>query len=169
MSNIKLLGFAGYSGSGKTTLLEKLLPLFTAQGLRIAVIKHSHHDFEIDKPNKDSYRHRKAGASEVLIASASRWAMMHELADEPEPTLNELCARLSPCDMVLVEGYKHAAIPKLEIHRNTNGCAHLYPDDTHIIAVVSDDKAALPLPLLDINAPQEVAAFILEYFSITQP
>ena len=209
MPDLKLLGLAGYSNSGKTTLLENLIPLLTAHGLRIAVIKHAHHDFEIDKPGKDSYRHRKAGASQVLIASAQRWVLMHELAHEAEPALAELCARLSPCDLVLVEGYKHAAIPKLEIYRHASGHPYLHPSDPHILAVVTDNpnptlsvtlrwlprsllavlrvlsssfarrrlvspskwnwdnNATLPLPVLDINAPQAVAAFILK--NIIQP
>ena len=109
-----ILGLAGYSGSGKTTLLEKMIPVLTAHDLRIAVVKHANHDFDIDQPGKDSYRQRKAGASEVLITSARRWALMHELQNETEPTLEECCAHLSRCDLVLVEGYKYADIPKLQ-------------------------------------------------------
>lgn len=162
MPDLKLLGLAGYSDSGKTTLLEKIIPLLSSHGLRIAVIKHAHHNFEIDKPGKDSDRHRKAGASEVLISSAHRWALIHELGHDTEPTLEELCARLSPCDLVLVEGYKHAIIPKLEVHRLACGHPYLFPSDPHIIAIVTDNNDTLPLPVLDINAPQEVAAFILK-------
>ncbi len=168
MLNKKIIGFAGYSGSGKTTLLEKLIPLLIAQGLRIAVIKHAHHNFDIDKPGKDTYRHRQAGAGEVMIISAQRWALMHELYDETEPILEDLCARFSPCDLILAEGYKHAAIPKLEVHRNKTGNEHLYPSDPRIIAVITDNKEPLPLPTLDIDAPEEVAEFILNYFSFTQ-
>ena len=164
MPDLKLLGLAGYAGCGKTTLLEKIIPLLTAHGLRIAVIKHAHHDFEIDQPGKDSDRQRRAGASQVLISSAQRWALIHELGHETEPTLTELCARLSPCDLVLVEGYKHAAIPKLEIHRQACGHPYLHPADPHIIAVVTDNKDALPVPVLDINTPQQVVAFILKKF-----
>ena len=161
-----ILGLAGYSGSGKTTLLEKLIPLLVAQGLRIAVVKHAHHDFDIDQPGKDSYRQRKAGASEVLITSAHRWALMHELQNETEPTLEECCARLTPCDLVLVEGYKHADIPKLEVHRSRAGHEYLYPSDARIIAVVTDKKTALPLPALDLNAPEGVAAFIITHYAL---
>ena len=168
MSDRKIIGFAGYSGSGKTTLLEKLIPLLTAQGLRIAVIKHAHHDFDIDKPGKDTYRHRMAGAGEVMIISAHRWALMHELQNETEPALEELCSRFSQCDLILAEGYKHSAIPKLEVHRNETGHEYLYPSDPRIIAVITDNKEPLSLPMLDINAPQEVAAFIMNYFSFTQ-
>ena len=168
MLNKKIIGFAGYSGSGKTTLLEKLIPLLIAQGLRIAVIKHAHHNFDIDKPGKDTYRHRQAGAGEVMIISSHRWALMHELYDETEPALEDLCARFSPCDLILAEGYKHAAIPKLEVHRNETGCEYLYPSDPRIIAVITDNQEPLPLPMLNIDAPQEVATFILDYFSFTQ-
>ena len=161
----KIIGFAGYSGSGKTTLLEKVIPFLTAQGLRIAVIKHAHHDFDIDKPGKDTYRHRKAGASEVLIVSSQRWALMHELNDESEPSLEYLCSRFSAYDLILAEGYKHAAIPKLEVHRKETGAESLYPSEPGIIAVVTNSKDKFPLPVLDIDAPQEVAAFIMNYFS----
>lgn len=164
----KILGFAGYSGSGKTTLLEKIIPLLTAQGLRIAVIKHAHHAFDIDQPGKDTYRHRQAGAGEVMIVSAQRWALMHELHDETEPGLEDICARFSPCDLILAEGYKHAAIPKLEVHRSETGHERLYPSDPRIIAVVTDNQDPLPLPRLNIDAPDEVAAFILDYFSFAQ-
>ena len=166
ISGQKVLGFAGYSGSGKTTLLEKLIPCLTGRGLRISVIKHAHHDFDIDQPGKDSYRHRQAGAGEVLIASRQRWALMHELHGAREPELTELCAHLAPCDLVLVEGYKHADIPKLEIHRSATGQPHLYLFEPRIIAVVTDRKHVLPLPVLDIDEPQQVAIFILKYFSL---
>ena len=168
MLDKKIIGFAGYSGSGKTTLLEKLIPLLIARGLRIAVIKHAHHNFDIDKPGKDTYRHRQAGAGEVMIISAHRWALMHELHDETEPALEDLCARFSPCDLILAEGYKHSAIPKLEVHRSETGNEHLYPSDPRIIAVITDSRDPLPLPLLNIDAPEEVAAFILDYFSFPQ-
>ena len=158
----KILGFAGYSSSGKTTLLEKIIPLLTAQGLRVAVLKHAHHDFEIDQASKDSYRHRKAGANEILISSGQHWALIHDLGAELEPSLHEHIERFSPCDLVLVEGYKHATIAKLEIHRSDLGHDYLYPQDTHIIAVVSDVKTSLPLPTLNINSPAEVVEFILQ-------
>lgn len=164
MSNI--LGLAGYSGSGKTTLLEKLIPLLAAHGLRVAVIKHAHHDFDIDQPGKDSYRQRKAGASEVLISSAHRWVLMHELQNETVPTLEECYARLSPCDLVLVEGYKHADIPKLEVHRSVTRHPFLHPSDSHIIAVATDEQIALPLPVLDLNAPESVAEFIINHYAL---
>jgi len=166
MNQQKIIGFAGFSGSGKTTLLEKVIPLLSAKGLRIAVIKHAHHKFDIDKPGKDSFRHREAGAGEVIVVSGYRWALMHELANEAEPSLEELCSRLSPCDLVLVEGYKYSGIAKFEVHRSVTGHPHLYPDDEHIIALVTDTKSDIRLPQLDINVPQQVAEFILKYFSL---
>ncbi len=162
---MKVLGFAGYSGSGKTTLLEKVIPVLTEHGLKISVIKHAHHDFDIDRPGKDSFRHREAGAHEVLIASGHRWALMHELRQESEPSLEDLCARLSPCDLVLVEGYKFSAIPKLEVHRSTTGHPLLYERDPAIVAVVTDRRERFPVTTLDIDAPWEVADYILGYFS----
>ncbi len=165
MSEQKIIGFAGFSGSGKTTLLERVIPLLTAQGLRIAVIKHAHHNFDIDKPGKDSHRHREAGAKEVLLVSGYRWALMHELREEEEPSMEALCQRLSPCDLVIVEGYKYSEIPKIEVHRKETGHPHLYPEDPCIIAVASDSQTILPVPGLDINAPQQVAEFVLDYFS----
>ena len=169
MPHNRIIGFAGYSGSGKTTLLEKVIPLLTAQGLRIAVIKHAHHDFDIDKPGKDTFRHRQAGASEVLIISGQRWALMHELREEKEPSMEDLCARFSPCDLILAEGYKCATIPKLEVFREENRTRqdwkNIYPTDPKIVAVITDSKDAFPLPRLDINKPGDVAAFIMKYFS----
>lgn len=162
----KIIGFAGFSGSGKTTLLEKVIPLLRARGLRIAVIKHAHHKFDIDKPGKDSFRHREAGAGEVLVVSGFRWALMHELLDEAEPTLEDLCARLSPSDLVLVEGYKYSGIPKIEVHRSSTGHPCLYQDDQHFVAMATDSKIDAPIPQLDINMPQQVADFILKYFSL---
>jgi molybdopterin-guanine dinucleotide biosynthesis protein B len=165
---MKILGFAGYSGSGKTTLLEKVIPLLQRHGLRISVIKHAHHDFDIDHPGKDSFRHREAGAEEVIIASGHRWALMHELRDESEPALEQLCERLSPCDLVLVEGYKFSDIPKLEVHRTSTGHPTLYPDDPQIIAVVTDSRELLPVTTLDIDAPEQVVDHILAYFSFSK-
>src|SRR5690606_21557136 len=129
---------AGWSGSGKTTLIEQLIPRFVMSGQRVSLIKHAHHLFDIDKPGKDSYRHREAGASEVLITSDQRWVLMHELRDEDEPSLHEQLGRFSPCDIVLVEGYKRAAIPKMEVFRPMLGKAPLFPDDPNIVAVASD-------------------------------
>lgn len=161
---MKVFGIAGYSGSGKTTLLEKILPRFLALGLRVSVMKHTHHDFDIDRPGKDSYRHRAAGASEVLIASGTRWVLMNELRGVPEPTLEEYVQRFSPCDLVLVEGFKQEAIPKLEVYRRANGKPPLWPDNPHVIAVASDlpSELSLSLPVLDLNDADSIVCFILQ-------
>lgn len=162
---MKLFGIAGYSGAGKTTLIENLLPHLTASGLRVSVLKHAHHGFDIDRPGKDSFRHRQAGATEVLLASSARWVLMSELHDAPEPSLAEYVARFSPCDLVLVEGLKHEAIPMLEVYRPANGKPPLWPDHPHIVAVASDEA---PLPAvhggrtwLDLNDAETIARFIL--------
>ncbi|MCD6679331.1 MAG: molybdopterin-guanine dinucleotide biosynthesis protein B [Burkholderiaceae bacterium] len=164
---MKVFGFAGYSGSGKTTLIEQLIPRFVLRGLRVSLVKHAHHLFDIDKPGKDSYRHREAGASEVLITSDQRWVLMHELRDESEPSLYEQLQRFSPCDLVLVEGYKHAAIPKLEVHRPSLGKEPLYPNDPNIVAVASDAALVTKLPRLDLNDPDAIAEFILAHLEGT--
>ena len=158
-----VFGFAGFSGSGKTTLIEQLIPRLIARGLRVALIKHAHHEFDVDTPGKDSYRHREAGASEVLITSDQRWVLMHELRGDPEPGLAEQVGYLAPCDLVLVEGYKRAEIPKIEVHRSASGKPLLYPDDPFIIAVASDEEIETGLPLLDINDPDAIATFIVAY------
>ena len=166
MSAQKIIGFAGFSGSGKTTLLEQLIPLIRSRGVCVAVIKHAHHKFDIDKPGKDSFRHREAGAREVMVVSGFRWALMHELVDEAEPSLEDLCKRLSPCDLILVEGYKFSNIPKIEVHRSETGHPQLHQADANFIALASDVRSDIKLPQLDINNPQQVANFILEYFSL---
>ena len=133
-----VLGFAAYSGSGKTTLIERLLPRFKADGLRVAVVKQSHHDVEVDQPGKDSWRHRQAGAQQILLTSPHRWMLVEELDGQPEPSLERLLTRLSPCDLVLVEGFRHGAHAKLEIHRDAVGQPWLYPDDPNVLAVIGD-------------------------------
>jgi molybdopterin-guanine dinucleotide biosynthesis protein B len=146
-------------------LLEKLLPRFVALGLRVSVIKHTHHDFDIDKPGKDSYRHREAGASEVLIASGTRWVLMNELRGAPEPTLDEYLERFSPCDLVLVEGFKQEAIPKLEVYRPSAGKPPLWPDNPNVVAVASDMVSSVvpdrPLSVFDLAEIDAMVAFIL--------
>lgn len=162
---MKVLGVAGWSGSGKTTLIERLLPLFAAQGLRVSVIKQTHHDVEVDRPGKDSWRHRMAGAGEVLLTGPRRWMLVGELRGAPEPTLEEHLRRLSPCDLVLVEGFKHTRLPKLEVRREALGKPWLYPDDDAFLAVASDlpppagQPAIRHLPLDDTAGIQH---YILE-------
>jgi molybdopterin-guanine dinucleotide biosynthesis protein B len=163
---VKVFGFAGYSGTGKTTLIERLIPRLVARGLRVSLIKHAHHAFDIDKPGKDSYRHREAGAAEVLITSAQRWVLMHELRGGPEPDLEAQLARISPCDLVLVEGYKRADIPKLEIHRASTGKPLLHPEDPNIVAVASDGPVRTSLPVLDLNDYDAVVAFVVRQLGL---
>ena len=165
---MKIIGIAGFSGSGKTTLIEKVIPLLVAEGLRVALIKHAHHEFDVDQPGKDSYRHRHAGASEVLVSSSQRWALMHELRGAPEPTLEQQLKQLSPCDLVLVEGYKTAPIPKVEVHRRANPSPLLHLDDKHVVAVATDEKLDTQLPQLDIDDPAAVARFILQHLGLNR-
>ena len=163
---MKTFGFAGWSGSGKTTLIEKLIPLFVKRGLRVSLIKHAHHTFDVDVPGKDSYRHRHAGAAEILVTSSRRWVLMHELRGEHEPGFDEQVKHLSPCDLLLVEGFKHAPIPKLEVWRAEPGEPLLHPNDPHIVAVASDAKVDTQLPLLDLNDHVRVADFILAHLKL---
>ncbi len=165
---MKIIGFAGWSGSGKTTLIEQMISLLEARGLVVSLIKHAHHDFEIDHPGKDSHRHRHAGCREVLITSANRWAVMHELRGRPELSLNEALSQLSPCDLVLVEGFKREPIPKIEIYREEIGKPLLFPEDPHVVAVASDRQLDTALPQLDINSPQQVADFVVAYLSLAR-
>lgn len=160
---MKVFGFAGYSGSGKTTLIEKLIPRFTARGLSVSLIKHTHHDFDVDQPGKDSWRHRQAGAREVLLTCDRRWVLMHELRGAPEPSLAEQLEILSPCDLVLVEGFKQTPISKLEVHRPAHGRPPLWPQNKSIVAVATDGKIDCPLPVLNLNDPDAIARFILDY------
>jgi molybdopterin-guanine dinucleotide biosynthesis protein B len=134
----RVLGLAGWSGAGKTTLLAKLIPVLNARGYSVSTLKHAHHMFDIDKPGKDSYLHREAGAREVLVASGARWALMHELRDEDEPRLADLLGHMSPVDFILVEGFKRDKHVKMEIHRRDNTKPWLYPDDSSIGAIISD-------------------------------
>ncbi len=152
----RIIGFAGWSGAGKTTLIRSVIARLTGQGLRVATVKHAHHAFDIDQPGKDSWEHRKAGAAEVLVVSDTRWALMHELRGAAEPSLPELLAKLSPADIVLIEGFKRSAIPKLEVYRAANGKPPLHPDDASIIAIAADiafpDAGRPVLPLDDAEA-----------------
>ncbi|MCU7959856.1 MAG: molybdopterin-guanine dinucleotide biosynthesis protein B [gamma proteobacterium symbiont of Bathyaustriella thionipta] len=166
-SAIPLLGFAAYSGSGKTTLLKKVLPLLCEQGLRIGMIKHSHHQFEVDTPGKDSYELRKAGAQQMLIASPTRQAFMIDKPQALEPQLRDLLQAFDPAqlDLILVEGFRHEAFAKIEVHRSATGKPLLFPQDENIIALVADADLQVQsaLPRMDINQPQQLAAFILRY------
>jgi molybdopterin-guanine dinucleotide biosynthesis protein B len=160
---VRLIGLAGWSGSGKTTLLAKLIPLLIARGRTVSTLKHAHHEFDIDKPGKDSHTHRLAGAREVLISSARRWALIHELRDEPEHSLRELLTHLSPVDLVIVEGYKSQSHPKLEVHRAAVGKPLLYPSDPNIVAIASDTRPPnLALPFADLDAIEAIADLVDE-------
>jgi len=162
MSEAKVLGVAGWSGSGKTTLLIKLIPLLVGRGMRVSTLKHAHHKFDVDQPGKDSYEHRKAGASEVIVSSARRWVQMHEIGDGAEAPLPELLAKLSPCDLVLVEGFKAEPFPKIEIFRASVGKAPLYPNDASIIAVASDRPlSGIDRPCVDLDDIPAVADVVL--------
>jgi molybdopterin-guanine dinucleotide biosynthesis protein B len=159
---MRIIGLAGWSGSGKTTLITKLIPCLLARGVKVSTLKHAHHGFDMDRPGKDSFMHREAGATEVIVSSAKRWAILHELRDEEEWDLGGLVAKMSPVDLVLVEGFKRDAFPKLEIHRAANGKPLLYPQDPHIVAVASDTALpGTPLPVLDLNTIEPIADLLL--------
>jgi molybdopterin-guanine dinucleotide biosynthesis protein B len=161
---MRIIGLAGWSGSGKTTLITKVLPCLIARGQRVSTLKHAHHGFDLDQPGKDSFMHRAAGATEVVISSAKRFAVLHELREEPEWDLAGLLQKLSPVDLVLVEGFKRDAFPKLEIHRTANGKPLLHPEDPHIVAIASD--TALPqarVPVIDLDDIEGIADVLLKH------
>jgi molybdopterin-guanine dinucleotide biosynthesis adapter protein len=158
---MKIIGLAGWSGAGKTTLLTRLIPHFNAQGLRVSVIKHAHHQFDVDVPGKDSWRHREAGAAEVLVASEKRWALMHELRGTAEPRLPELLEKLSAVDLVVVEGFKREPHHKIEVHRAANGKPLLFPDDPFIVGIATDVAVETRLPAVHLNDIPAVAALVL--------
>lgn len=163
-SKMRIVGLAGWSGSGKTTLITKLIPILKARGISVSTLKHAHHGFDLDRPGKDSFMHREAGATEVIIASANRWAMLHELRQEEEWDMLDLVAKLSPVDLVLVEGFKRDAFPKIEVHRAGNEKPLLHPDDPYIAAVAAD--IALPqvkLPVVDLNDIDAIADLLLKH------
>jgi molybdopterin-guanine dinucleotide biosynthesis protein B len=162
-TRMKVFGFAGWSGGGKTTLIEQLVPRFVGAGLTVSLVKHAHHSFEVDQPGKDSYRHRAAGCQEVIVSSEKRWVVMHELRGEPEPGLDEQLKRASPCDLLLVEGYKHYPMPKLEIYRAANAKPFLHPDDPHIVAIAADVRLETELPQFGLSDYDRIADFILVY------
>ena len=159
---MRIIGMAGWSGSGKTTLITRLIPLLTARGLKVSTVKHAHHGFDLDKPGKDSFMHREAGASEVLISSGKRFALLHELRDEAEWDLPHLLGKLTPVDLVLVEGFKRDPFPKIEIHRVANGKPLLQPDDPHIIAIASDIALPdAPVPVVNLDDIAAIADLLL--------
>lgn len=160
---MRIIGLAGWSGSGKTTLITKLIPCLRARGLRVSTLKHAHHGFDLDKPGKDSFVHRESGATEVIISSAKRWAILHELRGEEEWNMVDLVAKMSPVDLVLVEGFKRDAFPKLEVHRTANGKPLLYPDDPHIVVVACDTPLSdVKIPLVDLNEIDAIADLLLK-------
>lgn len=160
----KIFGLAGWSGSGKTTLMTRLLPEIVGRGYSVSTMKHAHHAFDVDKPGKDSYEHREAGATEVMVSSANRWALMHEHRGQPEPSAAELVKQMSAVDLILIEGFKKEEHEKLEIHRPSVGKPLLQPDDPKIVAVASDEALeGLPVPRLDLNDIAGLADFILAH------
>ncbi len=161
---MKFFGLAGWSGSGKTTLLRALIPALVGRGLSVSTMKHAHHNFDVDEPGKDSYEHRQAGASEVMVSSANRWALMHELRGAPEPGSADLLRQMSPVDLVLIEGFKTENHQKLEVHRPALGKPALYPEDPNIVAVASDEViAGLTLPRFDLNDVEAIADFVIAH------
>ncbi len=165
-ARVPIVGFAAFSGTGKTTLLTRLIPFLRQRGQRVAVVKHAHHSFEIDKPGKDSHELRHAGANPVLIGSRHRWALMKETPGQDEPVLDNLLARLDQdeLDLILVEGFKHEQFPKIELHRPSVGKPLLFPEDSSVIAIATDEPLpeTPPIPVLDLNQPEQIAAFILD-------
>ena len=160
---MKVFGLAGWSGSGRTTLLVRLIPALVARGLSVSTIKHAHHAFDVDRPGKDSHSHRLAGAREVMVSSANRFALMHELRGAPEPTVEELVARMSPVDLLLIEGFKHHAHDKLEVHRPALGKPLLAPGDPRVVAVASDAPLeGLPVPRLPLDDIEAIAGFVVD-------
>jgi molybdopterin-guanine dinucleotide biosynthesis adapter protein len=160
---MKVIGLAGWSGAGKTTLLARVIPYFRKEGLRVSVIKHAHHSFDVDVPGKDSWVHRQSGAEEVLVSSANRWAVMHELRGAPEPRLPELLKKMSPVDLVIVEGFKSEPHRKIEVYRKANGKAPLFPDDPAIAGIVTDATVETKLPVAHLDDIRAVAAMMRKY------
>ena len=158
---MRLYGVVGWKNAGKTGLMERLVTEITGRGVRVSTVKHAHHSFDVDHPGKDSFRHRKAGATEVMLASRNRFALMHELRETEEPQLSDLLARLSPVDLVLIEGYKRDQHPKVEAHRAVTGNPLIAPDDPTIRAVASDTPVDLDRPVFDLNDTRAIADFIL--------
>lgn len=160
---MRVIGIAGWSGSGKTTLLTKVIPRLTARGLKVSTLKHAHHEFDVDKPGKDSHTHRAAGATEVLVSSANRWALMHELRGAPEPGLDVLLSHMSPVDLVIVEGFKAWPVTKIEVFRKDVGKPPLHPADNHILGIASDTPFPdAGRPVVNLNDLDAVVALMLD-------
>ena len=157
---MNVIGLSGWSGAGKTTLLSRLIPHLLGQGLRVSVIKHAHHEFDVDVPGKDSWVHRQAGATEVLVSSTQRWALMHELRGAEEPRLPELLAKMSRVDLVVVEGFKREPLRKIEVHRSANGKPLLFPGDAGIVGIASDVAVETALPTAHLDDIPAIAAML---------
>jgi molybdopterin-guanine dinucleotide biosynthesis protein B len=158
---MRVIGVVGWSGSGKTTLIERMIPWFTARGVSVSTMKHAHHGFDMDRPGKDTFRHRTAGATEVLVLAGARWALLHEIRDGAEPTMEALIGRMAPVDLLIVEGFKSHAYAKIEVHRPSLGKDLIAHGDADIVAVASDvSLAGLDVPVLALDDPPAVAAFI---------
>lgn len=163
---MKAIGFIGYSNTGKTTLIEKLIPLFRARGLSVSAIKNAHHGFDMDRPGKDSYRYREAGAGQVLIATGERWALLTETPTQPA-LLESLLAELAPCDLVIIEGFKsEGQIPRIEVRRTTNTEPPLYPNDPNVVAIAADHAIDTHLPVLDLNDPATIVTFVTTHLDL---
>ncbi len=166
---MKIFGLAGWSGSGKTTLIVELIPEITARGVVVSTMKHTHHRFDIDRPGKDSFNHRQAGAQEVMIVSSTRWALMNELRDKPEPSINELLDRMSPVDLVLIEGFKSYPHPKIEVYRPSINKPMLCSEDPSVVAIATDEPLqGVSLPILDLNNATMIVNFILDYVELSE-
>ena len=166
---MKAIGFIGYSNSGKTTLIEKLIPIFRARGLSVSAVKNAHHGFDMDRPGKDSFRYREAGAEQVLIATASRWALLSE-TPQRAATLDELLGELAACDLVIVEGFKSEGnIPRIEVRRAANIDPPIFPHDSNVVALATDHFVQTNLPVLDLNDPDKIAAFIVQVLQLPAP
>jgi molybdopterin-guanine dinucleotide biosynthesis protein B len=157
---MKVIGLSGWSGAGKTTLLTRVIPYLLGRGLRVSVIKHAHHEFDVDVPGKDSWTHRQSGATEVLVSSARRWALMHELRGGAEPRLPELLAKMSPVDLVIVEGFKREPLHKIEVHRHANNKPLLFPDDPGIVGIATDVAVATTLPTAHLDDIEAIAGLL---------
>jgi molybdopterin-guanine dinucleotide biosynthesis adapter protein len=164
MTFMRIIGLAGWSGSGKTTLITKVIPRLLARGLKVSTLKHAHHGFDLDRPGKDSFFHRAAGATEVVVSSAKRFAILHELREEAEWDLPDLIAKITPVDLILVEGYKRDAFPKLEVHRAANGKPLIHPQDPHVVAIAADIIVpGAKVPVVDLNDVEAIVDLLLKY------